>query len=69
VRGTERGLAAEYTRDVHRALDHLRPETGERVRELAELPEVVRGYEHVKLRNVAAYRERAAALLDGLREG
>ncbi|MFB9676469.1 indolepyruvate ferredoxin oxidoreductase family protein [Streptosporangium vulgare] len=66
VRGTERELAAEYTRDVHLALDHLRPETGERVRELAELPDVVRGYEHVKLRNVAAYRASVRAVLDDL---
>ncbi|MEV4188682.1 DUF6537 domain-containing protein, partial [Streptosporangium canum] len=66
VRRTERELVAEYTRDVHRALSHLRPETGERVRELAELPEVIRGYEHVKMRNVAAYRERAAAILAAL---
>ncbi|MEU8200909.1 indolepyruvate ferredoxin oxidoreductase family protein [Streptosporangium sp. NPDC049046] len=69
VRATERELVAEYTRDVHRALDHLRPATEERVRELAELPAMVRGYEHVKLRNVAAYRERVTALLDDLREG
>ncbi|MEU8386152.1 DUF6537 domain-containing protein, partial [Streptosporangium sp. NPDC048865] len=66
VRGTERELAAEYTRDVHRALEHLSPETGERVRELAELPEAIRGYEHVKLRNVAAYRASARAALDEL---
>jgi len=69
VRATERELVAEYTRDVHRALDHLRPATEERVRELAELPAMVRGYEHVKLRAVAAYRERVTALLDDLREG
>ncbi|MDP9862290.1 MULTISPECIES: indolepyruvate ferredoxin oxidoreductase family protein [Streptosporangium] len=66
VRRTERELVAEYTRDVHSALSHLRPETEDRVRELAELPEVIRGYEHVKMRNVAAYRERAAALLGEL---
>ncbi|GAA3414177.1 DUF6537 domain-containing protein [Streptosporangium vulgare] len=51
---------------MHLALDHLRPETGERVRELAELPDVVRGYEHVKLRNVAAYRASVRAVLDDL---
>ncbi|MEU4831250.1 indolepyruvate ferredoxin oxidoreductase family protein [Streptosporangium sp. NPDC023615] len=66
VRATERELAAEYTRDVHRALDHLRPETAGRVLELAGLPELVRGYEHVKLRNVTVYRERAARLLGDL---
>ncbi|GAA2868148.1 indolepyruvate ferredoxin oxidoreductase family protein [Streptosporangium fragile] len=69
VRRIERELAAEYTRDVHRALAHLGPETAERVRELAELPDVIRGYEHVKLRNVAAYRTRAAELLAALRDG
>ena len=66
VRRTERGLVDEYTRDVHLALAHLRPETEEQVRELAELPDVIRGYEHVKLRNVATYRASAKAILDRL---
>ncbi|MEV6861919.1 indolepyruvate ferredoxin oxidoreductase family protein [Streptosporangium subroseum] len=66
VRRTERGLVGEYTRDVHLALAHLRPETEEQVRELAELPDVIRGYEHVKLRNVAVYRASAKAILDRL---
>ncbi|GGS48617.1 pyruvate ferredoxin/flavodoxin oxidoreductase [Planobispora rosea] len=69
VRRVERELVAEYTRDVHRALDLLSPETEGLVRELAELPDLVRGYEHVKLGNVAAYRERAAALLERLGSG
>jgi indolepyruvate ferredoxin oxidoreductase len=69
LRRTERGLVEEYTRDVHRALAHLRPETEEQVRELAELPDVIRGYEHVKLRNVAAYRASARAILDRLTGG
>jgi indolepyruvate ferredoxin oxidoreductase len=30
---------------------------------LAELPDQIRGYEHVKLDNVKRYREAAAALL------
>ncbi|WP_449066236.1 DUF6537 domain-containing protein, partial [Planomonospora algeriensis] len=63
VRRVERELVAEYTRDVHRALAGLTPQTEDRVRELAELPEVIRGYEEVKLAGVAAYREKAAALL------
>ncbi|GIH96151.1 indolepyruvate ferredoxin oxidoreductase family protein [Planobispora siamensis] len=66
VRRVERRLVEEYTRDVRRALEHLTPETEGRIRELADLPEMIRGYEHVKLDNVAAYRERAAALLAGL---
>ncbi|MFC4058836.1 indolepyruvate ferredoxin oxidoreductase family protein [Planomonospora corallina] len=69
VRRVERELVAEYTRDVHRALEHLRPETEDLVRELAGLPEVIRGYEEVKLAGVAAYRERAAAILAELESG
>ena len=30
--------------------------------QIAELPDLVRGYESIKLRNVARFRERAAAL-------
>ncbi|MFE3448871.1 indolepyruvate ferredoxin oxidoreductase family protein [Nonomuraea sp. NPDC059194] len=62
VRRAERSLAAEYTRDVLRALSSGAPE--EKVLQLAQLPDVIRGYEHVKLRGVADYRERAAALLE-----
>ncbi|MFF5206062.1 indolepyruvate ferredoxin oxidoreductase family protein [Streptosporangium sp. NPDC000396] len=66
VRRIERELVNEYTRDVHRALAHLSPETEDRIRELAELPDVIRGYEHVKLGNVAKYRASARAILDRL---
>ncbi|WP_431894886.1 indolepyruvate ferredoxin oxidoreductase family protein [Nonomuraea sp. bgisy101] len=62
VRRTERSLAEEYTHDVLSALSSGAPE--EKVLQLAELPDVIRGYEHVKLRGVADYRERAAALLE-----
>ncbi|MFI7047749.1 indolepyruvate ferredoxin oxidoreductase family protein [Streptosporangium sandarakinum] len=63
VRRVERELVDEYTRDVHRALARLRPDNLGLVRELAELPDVIRGYEDVKLGNVATYRKRAAELL------
>ena len=33
--------------------------------ELAALPDVVRGYEHIKLANVARYRERVRELRAG----
>ena len=33
---------------------------------LAELPDMVRGYEHVKMDNVARYREERAELLSAL---
>ncbi|MEV7006813.1 indolepyruvate ferredoxin oxidoreductase family protein [Streptosporangium sp. NPDC051022] len=66
VRRTERDLVGEYTRDVRRALAHLRPETRDLVLELTELPDVIRGYEHVKLRNVAKYHTSAQVILDQL---
>ncbi|WP_093170716.1 indolepyruvate ferredoxin oxidoreductase family protein [Sinosporangium album] len=66
VRRTERELVREYTRDLHRALRHLTPDTAERVLEVADLPDVIRGYEDIKLAGVAAYRERAATLLSTL---
>ncbi|MEU6998080.1 indolepyruvate ferredoxin oxidoreductase family protein [Nonomuraea sp. NPDC046570] len=60
VRRVERSLPAEYTRDLRRALESGSPELA---LEVAELPDLIRGYEHIKLRNVTAYRDRAAALL------
>jgi indolepyruvate ferredoxin oxidoreductase len=65
VRRVERALADEYLAVVDQALPHLAsaPET---VVELLEAPDVIRGYEDVKLRNVAAWRGRMAELLDRL---
>ena len=62
VRRTERALIGEYVDAVDAALAALTPATSDRVVELAALPDVVRGYEHVKLANVARFRERLAAL-------
>ncbi|GII95478.1 indolepyruvate ferredoxin oxidoreductase family protein [Sinosporangium siamense] len=66
VRRTERRLIAEYTGDLRRAMRHLTPDTAERVVAVAELPDLIRGYEDIKLSGVAAYRERAAEALAGL---
>jgi indolepyruvate ferredoxin oxidoreductase len=57
VRRVERALIGEYRDLVHGALD--RPELALR---LAELADMVRGYEDIKLRNVERFREQAAAL-------
>jgi indolepyruvate ferredoxin oxidoreductase len=59
VRRVERELVEEYRAMVERALPHA---GDPRVLELCELPAMVRGYEHVKLRNVEAYRARAVEL-------
>jgi indolepyruvate ferredoxin oxidoreductase len=66
VRRVERALVPEYQTLVREALDHLRPDTADAVAEIAALPDVIRGYEEIKLRNVSAFRERAAAALADL---
>jgi indolepyruvate ferredoxin oxidoreductase len=65
VRRVERELIAEYRETVARALRHLTPDTADRVRAIAELPDVVRGYEDIKLAGVAEFRSRS---LDRLAE-
>ncbi|CAM3917567.1 indolepyruvate ferredoxin oxidoreductase family protein [Kibdelosporangium persicum] len=59
VRRVERELIGEYRDAVRQAIGG-----DEAVAlEIAELPDMVRGYEQIKLDNVAAYRERMAELL------
>ncbi|MCW3002334.1 MAG: indolepyruvate ferredoxin oxidoreductase alpha and beta subunit [Conexibacter sp.] len=66
VRRVERELVAEYRETVDRALAKLTPETAERVRAVAELPDVVRGYEDIKLASVAEFRGRSQEQLGDL---
>jgi indolepyruvate ferredoxin oxidoreductase len=69
VRRVERRLPGEYRALVERALDELRPETQATVVKIAALPDVVRGYEDIKLRNVERFRAEASELERELREG
>jgi indolepyruvate ferredoxin oxidoreductase len=62
IRKTERALIGEYRAAVESLLPTLASDYDRAVK-LAELPDLVRGYDHVKLRNVAAYRAQMAALL------
>jgi indolepyruvate ferredoxin oxidoreductase len=62
VRREERRLVPWYRELVARALDRLGEDGHDRALELARLPEAIRGYEDIKLRSIAAARERAAAL-------
>jgi indolepyruvate ferredoxin oxidoreductase len=62
LRRIERALPGEYEQLVGDALSTLGPATHARAVELAELPDLIRGYEAIKLRNVERFRERAAAL-------
>lgn len=63
VRRIERTLAQEYQQMLTRACANLKPETHADTVVLAELPDMVRGYEQIKLDNVRAYREQAGVLL------
>ncbi|MQA12502.1 MAG: 2-oxoacid ferredoxin oxidoreductase, partial [Pseudonocardiaceae bacterium] len=65
VRRIERALIGEYRDAIRCALDTV-PADHPMVLELAELPDVVRGYEDVKLANVTAYRQRQEELLGSL---
>jgi len=62
VRRVERALIGEYTALVEKALADLSPATYERAVKLAGLPDLIRGYEDIKLRNVARFRDEVRAL-------
>jgi indolepyruvate ferredoxin oxidoreductase len=57
VRRVERALAGEYRALIERVLNHLSPDTYERAVALAQLPDMIRGYEQVKLDSVRRFRE------------
>lgn len=59
VRRVERALVAEYHALIPSLVAALDVETAT---EVAALPDMVRGYEQIKLGNVARYRERLAEL-------
>jgi indolepyruvate ferredoxin oxidoreductase len=67
-RRTERLLVVEYRSLMGAALDRLCAENVERVRQVAELPELIRGYDDVKEANIERFRA-LVDLLDGVRTG
>ena len=64
VRRVERALIGEYRGLVELALGNLGPATYERAVQLAELPDMIRGYEQIKLRSVTRFRDAARELLE-----
>ena len=62
VRRVERRLIGEYRGLVDKALIGLSPESYERAVTLAGLPDLIRGYEDIKLRNVQRFRDEVRAL-------
>ncbi|WP_228431026.1 DUF6537 domain-containing protein [Baekduia soli] len=69
VRRVERALPGEYRALVERSLERLTPATHATVARIADLPDVVRGYEDIKLANVETFHRRAAALEQELADG
>jgi indolepyruvate ferredoxin oxidoreductase len=63
VRRVERALIEEYRAVVDELLEGLTPLRKELAVEIANLPDLVRGYEDIKLRNVVLYRDRVATLI------
>ncbi|WP_200800251.1 indolepyruvate ferredoxin oxidoreductase family protein [Jatrophihabitans endophyticus] len=62
VRRVERALVQQYTAMIESGLRGLTAERLPALTELAAAPQDVRGYEHIKLRNVAAYVDRVRTL-------
>ena len=62
VRRVERHLPGEYRTLIEKALVGLAPESYERAVKLANLPDVIRGYEDVKLKNVQRFRDEVRGL-------
>jgi indolepyruvate ferredoxin oxidoreductase len=62
VRRVERALIGEYIGLVDKALAGLSAGSYDKAAKLAALPDLIRGYEHVKLANVRRYREQVRAL-------
>jgi indolepyruvate ferredoxin oxidoreductase len=56
VRRVERALIGEYRQVIEAELATLTAGRIERAAAIAELPDMIRGYEEIKLRNVARYR-------------
>ena len=66
VRRVERALVDDYVNTMESATASLTPATAAVVRELAGLPEWVRGYEDIKLQRVEEYYARRADLMQKL---
>lgn len=66
VRRVERALITEYEATIKACLPQLGRDDHELLVTIADLPDMVRGYEHVKLRSVEAYAAARADLLSRL---
>jgi indolepyruvate ferredoxin oxidoreductase len=67
-REMERALIGEYKRSIEEVLQCLSADNAAVALEIARLPEQIKGFGHVKERNVQAARQRWAMLMTQLRE-
>ncbi|HEY3970938.1 MAG TPA: DUF6537 domain-containing protein, partial [Solirubrobacteraceae bacterium] len=67
VRKVERRVIEDYGAAVEATIGALAAERYDRAVELATLPEIVRGYEEIKLRNVEEFDRRMRELVDQLK--
>ncbi|MCB1466786.1 MAG: indolepyruvate ferredoxin oxidoreductase family protein, partial [Rhizobiaceae bacterium] len=67
-RRIERQLIADYFLEIDALCTALTPKTLEIATEIAGLPEMIRGFGHVKLANIDRYRARHAQLIQKLAE-
>jgi indolepyruvate ferredoxin oxidoreductase len=68
-RHTERALIGEYERLMDEVLDKLTPDNHHLAVALASLPEKIRGFGHIKMRNLSAAKAEGASLLDQYHAG
>ena len=64
----ERALIGEYRSRIEGLIDRLTPDNHAIAVEIAELPDRIRGFGHVKARHLAAARDAEAKLLAALTE-
>jgi indolepyruvate ferredoxin oxidoreductase len=62
VRRTERVLITEYREVIAQLLTGLTEDNHDLVLEIAALPDMIRGYENIKLANVRRYHEKLTEL-------
>ena len=67
-RKVERALIAEYRSSIEEVLASLKPENHAAALEIARIPELIKGYGHVKARHLATARPQWAALMQAFRQ-
>lgn len=66
ARRLERQLITEYRHEIEQLLPHLTPHTAATATKLAALPDMIKGYEQIKIANVHDYRTELARLRNEL---